>query len=388
MTHVCAINKRTVYHGRMETSSVFSKLRDMGDKAPTIHIIAAGAGAALAQAAWDPPGASAYLTGVTLPYAPEETQAVLGFKPARFVSTETAIDLALAAYMKAWRAGRKAVGVGLTCSVASLREHRGDHRLEACVFTDDGCWTTSDVIPKGTGVKQRREDDRRACAMVAGLIDAALDGEDDPLVDCSDQAAACLYAHPLFNVDGTRTSADVVNPQDVVLFPGAFNPPHRGHFEGGHAAVCGLASARKEHRQVVYALVTDPPHKPALNVAQVLQRASMMRGHRLLVSQGDALYIDKARRHPGAYIAMGADAMDRMLDPTWGPAIGPMLDEFAALGTRFLVNPRLVDGEVLTPGRIISRRGYDALRRSELFIPVDFRCDVSSTQLREQGSLG
>lgn len=369
----------------METPTVFvfERLRDMGAAAPTVHIIATGAGPSLAGAAWDPPGASAYLTGVSLPYAPEETQALLGFKPEKFVSPETAVDLALAAYMKAWRPGRKAVGVGMTCSVASLREHRGDHRVEACVFTDAGCWTTGDILEKGVGPARRYDDDERACGMAVSLLDLAFDDERDPLLDCSDQAAKRLYAHPLFNADGTRTDATGLVAQETVLFPGAFNPPHQGHFDGGKAALRAMASAHKQHRDVVYAMVTDPPHKPALTVAQVLQRACMMRGHRLLVSRGDPLYIDKARRFPGAAIAMGSDAMDRMLDASWGPAVGPMLDEFAALGTRFLVNPRRVGDEVLTPGRVISRRGHDALRRSALFTPVDFQCDISSTQLRE-----
>lgn len=367
----------------METASVFERLRAMGDKAPTLYIIATGAGAALAGAAWDPPGASAYLTGVSLPYAVEETQALLGFKPDKFVSSETAVDLALAAYMKAWRPGRKAVGLGMTCSVASLCEHRGDHRVEACVFTDDGCWTTGDILTKAMGPAARYNDDERAREMAMALLDLALSDDPDPLLDCSAEAACRLYFHPLFNADGTRTGAASLQAKETVLFPGAFNPPHQGHFDGGKAALRAMAASHKQHRDVVYALVTDPPHKPALTVAQVLQRACMMRGHRLLVSRGDPLYIDKARRFPGAAIAMGADAMDRMLDPSWGPAIGPMLDEFAALGTRFLVNPRRVGDEVLTPGRVISRRGYDALHRSALFTPVDFQCDISSTQLRE-----
>lgn len=374
--------------------NVFERLRNMGDKAPTVHIAAAGAGTSLAQAAWAPPGASAYLTGVSLPYAPEETRALLGFEPVRFVSPETAVDLALAAYMKAWRPGRKALGVGMTCSVASLRERRGDHRVEACVFTDDGCWLASVVLHKDTGTAARHADDRLACHVVQNLLAFALDIEppfevnecyNRAAFDCARLVQDRLYEHPLFRADGTRESLPVPVPKETVLFPGAFNPPHQGHFDGGKAALRALALARKEHRDVVYALVTDPPHKPTLTVAETLQRACLMRGHRFLVSRGDPLYLDKARRHPGAYIAMGADAMDRMLDPAWGVPIGPMLDEFASLGTRFLVNPRLVGDEVLTPGRVISRRGYDALRRSELFIPVDFRCDISSSQLRAAG---
>ena len=69
-------------------------------------------------------GSSAYLSGATFPYAPEEQEELLGFMPEHFCSREAAVDLASAAYMKAYRfGGKKPVGVGITASVASEKEH-------------------------------------------------------------------------------------------------------------------------------------------------------------------------------------------------------------------------------------------------------------------------
>src|SRR5271165_5089712 len=99
-----------------------------------IHVVATGAGAGLSQLLWEVPGSSAYLSGCSFPYSQDEQEEVLGFMPEHFCSEEAAVDLASAAYMKAYKfGGKKPVGMGLTASVASEKEHRGDHRLFICV---------------------------------------------------------------------------------------------------------------------------------------------------------------------------------------------------------------------------------------------------------------
>src|SRR5271170_7271281 len=110
------------------------KLKEAG---VSIHVIATGGGAGLQQELWSVPGSSAYLSGASFPYAPEEQEELLRFMPEHFCSQEAAIDLASAAYMKAYRfGGKKPVGIGLTASVASSVEHRGEHRVFVCIMTD------------------------------------------------------------------------------------------------------------------------------------------------------------------------------------------------------------------------------------------------------------
>src|SRR5271157_5673962 len=104
----------------------------------SIHVIATGAGAGFQQKLWEVSGSSAYLSGATFPYSAEEQEELLGFIPEHFCSEEAAIDLASAAYMKAYKfGGKKPVGIGLTASVASEHEHRGDHRLDVCIMTNE-----------------------------------------------------------------------------------------------------------------------------------------------------------------------------------------------------------------------------------------------------------
>src|SRR5277367_5292710 len=102
-----------------------------------LHVIATGGAAGAQQLLWGVPGSSAYLGGASFPYAPEEQEELLGFMPEHFCSEVAAVDLASAAYMKAYKfGGKKPVGIGITASVASEKEHRGEHRVFTCVISD------------------------------------------------------------------------------------------------------------------------------------------------------------------------------------------------------------------------------------------------------------
>jgi hypothetical protein len=93
----------------------------------------------------------------------------------------------------------------------------------------------------------------------------------------------------------------------------------------------------------VWWITAEPPHKPAVPFAELLARATRLRGHDTLFSRGDPLYIDKARRYPGCAFVIGTDALARMLDPKWGPSVSALVDEFRRLETRFYVTSEAVD---------------------------------------------
>jgi len=376
--------------------NVFEHLRDMGTEAPRLYINATGAGAGLQNIIWSVPGISNFFVGARMPYDTEETAELLGFTPDKFVSADTAIDLAMTAYMKAWAPGRKAVGLGLTCSVASTREHRGDHRVIAAVFGDDSCWVASVVIPKGVGAEQRHKDgelsDHIAQELLAffvgpnpGCLDFLAPGCEITLCEASDLARKRLFAHPLFWADGTRAPVSELDPTKAIIFAANLNPPHPGHFGAAEASAQVVARKMGQARKVVFATTATHPTKPALTTAECLQRARLMKGRSLLITEGDGLYIEKARKFPGAVFAMGADAALRLVDPQWGP-VKEHLAEFKRLGTRFMVSHRMVGDRLLKCGRLL-HDNWDVVGGStHLFEEVDFHLDISSTQLREQAA--
>lgn len=369
---------------------------------PKVFVAATGAGAGIQASLWSVPGSSAFLAGAAFPYAAHETERLLGFRPAKFCDEDAAVELAIAAYLR----GREAalaetlgapakapiVGLGLTASVASLEPHRGDHRVFVATLGERGATVWSARLPKGTGEAQRSIDGQLADRLgVHALLAAAGIGREDgsaPGVEVSRRELpeaelhAMLYRRPVFGPGDSRETILGTGRYDLVLLPGSFDPCHEGH------QMIADAVERQYGRRVAYAVTADPVHKPSLRAVDLLDRVASIRlgggrARTIVLTERDPLFIDKARQFPGAGIALGVDALVRMLDPSWGPNVDEMLETFRALGTRFYVVGRSVDGRWTT---IDSVPIPDRFRH--LFESVEGRHDVSSTELRGLHDIG
>jgi hypothetical protein len=352
-----------------------ARLRESGTR---VFVAATGAGAGIQEALWRVPGCSPFFVGATFPYDAREIEGFLGFRPERFASEETAIDLAHAAYLHALDVSApepKAVGVGLTASVASNAAHRGDHRVHVAVTTANETVGCTVVLAKGTGQEARDSDGAAANELgLSALLHATKIVDDSRFRDWSERSRERFFARPYFRADGRRCLASDL-PAGAPLFPGTFNPPHEGHF--------AIAAPERGHGgPAVFAVCAAPPHKEALSVGDLLLRAKMLQGHHRLFTVGDPLYLDKARRFPGRTFLVGADAVLRMLDDRWGTPVDPMLDEFLRLGTRFRVNGRQVEGRYVSAGDAIAQVPG---RLRSIFEAVEGRWDVSSSEARDRG---
>jgi hypothetical protein len=343
-----------------------------------VFVAATGAGAGIQEVLWRVPGCSSFFVGAVFPYGPREIDGFLGLRPERYASEETAIDLAHQSYLHALDAAdpaSRAIGVGLSASVASLTPHRGDHRVHVAVVTSAGAVGETAVLAKG-GPERRELDGSAADELgLRALFHAAGIAEGPAVEDWSARSRARFFARPYWDRDGGRHTLALL-PGDAPIFPGAFNPPHPGHL--------AIASTDRGHaRPAVFAICATPPHKEALTTGELLRRAKLLHGHDRLFTEGDPLYLDKARLLPGRTFLIGADALVRMLDPKWGTRVGSMLEELARLGTQFRVNGRLVEGAYLSPEEAIAKVP-EAFR--PLFVPVAGRWDLSSSDVRAHGA--
>ena len=353
------------------------KLKEAGIN---LHVIATGAGAGVQQLLWEVPGSSAYLSGTSFPYAPEEQEELLGFMPEHFCSEEAAVDLASAAYMKAYKfGGKKPVGVGLAASVASEKLHRGDHRIFACIVSDTSIRLSRYTLDKGVGFEQRQKDGRVCDDAGVGLL-RDLVNETDILQssDATELAKKRFFERPFFTANGKRF-ATLTESARWAIMPGAYNPPHEGHF--GTAKQVG----EDYGNQVVFEVTAEPPHKDALSVQDLLKRAKLLQGYDRIFTRKVPFYIDKARAFPGCPLVMGADAMVRMLDPKWGLNLQEVFEEFEERDVMLYLAGRTVDGKFVTREDIQETLSPELKR---LFIsqtrPVRGHWDMSSTELRKK----
>jgi len=346
-----------------------------------IHYVATGGGANFQGELWSEPGSSAYFSGASFPYSPEEQAEFLGFMPEHFCSEGAAVDLASAAYIKAYQfGGKNPVGLALTASVASEKEHRGDHRIYSAIMTNDRMITAHHTLTKGIGAR-RRSQDNIECDTLAfyTLIDGLNGPKGREYKDATSLATERFFKRPFFTANGKRLQEYDIG-YHTALMPGAFNPPHDGHF--------GTADYmwRDYRYDVVFEITAKPPHKEALTVQQCLQRAKLLQGHDRLFTVADPYYLDKARAHPGVPLVLGADAMLRLLDPKWGKSATPTLQEFNRLGTELFIVGREIDGKFIEVGDITNSLVFPNERSmfERIAHPVRGEWHVSSTEIRNK----
>lgn len=375
-----------------DSRKAVEEIRDLPEP-PQVYVVCTGAGAGLQKLLWDVPGCSRFLVGAAFPYAARDTADFLGFDPEKACDPKTAVQLALEAYQRAWAPGNtKTIGVGMTAVVATSREHKGDHRLYIATVSEDDCFVYEIVLFKGRGARQEEGELCGLLTLDALRVAAGLPGpsgrfkhqhlRDDRLIKSwAFRTNAASYVRDVFlERPFTNATPGRAGPRfDLyVHFPGAFNPPHEGHFE--------IADAIEDRfdRKVLFTIEADPPHKPGLSVTDMIQRAKMLKGRNVLFTSGKALYADKAKAYNCDFV-LGADALLRML--TWcGASDADILREmqpFLAQHTMFFVVGREIPGRGYTTLQDLVESGAIPEVAMHCFESVGGRWDISSTQIRE-----
>lgn len=393
-------------------------LQQLLDRKVKLFIYATGAGAGLQKRAWDIPGCSVYLVGAGFPYKTQLTERIVGHKIDSFVSKETSIELAMAAYMEAYDPNDKAddvIGIGLTASVASVKAHRGEHRVIVTAISNKKTITKSMVIQKGDSSYRSADGEladelgELAILEVLGIVSEpskaitgnALEFHTEEVSD--DELINIIMKRPYLKADGTRSAwvqptmkvrhyngnrlVTSEAPSYAVMYaPGTYNPFHYGHEGAATAAQNSRINDKCQNIELIYTTCINPIHKPITKAVDLLQKISQMRGRNFLLTKDDGLFLDKARANPNAGFVLGADALLNMLNPKWykDPSdIGKMLEELNDLNVKFYIVGRLVDGTFMTL-KDIQQQHPNIINYCFLFCSVPGRWDVSSTELRNQ----
>jgi hypothetical protein len=380
-------------------------------------MVAAFAGAGSQAIAWlhGVGGSSRTILSAVDIYAPQSMRALLGFTPARFTSRRVARLMAARAYdlARSYRdhpgtsrpyplypdpdasLADPIFGLGLTATIATDREKRGEHRSAVAVRDGLGSITYDLTIAKGQRDRPGEESLvslllLQAAAEACGVFGTpALPLVADELLRVEfhpcESLAACERGERsvvVMRPDG-RVVTTVPSGGSTVV-SGSFNPLHDGH-EG-----LALVAARRTGLPVLFELPLVNAAKAPIGLIEARRRALQFGGKAPVALTRHPLFEDKAQLLPGSVFVVGVDTAERVVDPRFYDGDhGRMVTSLRRIrerGCRFLVAGRDVGGVFRTLAQVALPDGY-----RDLFEALDedeFRVDVSSTEIRKRWHAG
>lgn len=379
-----------------DAGSVIEPLAAAGRQAV---IVSTGGGAEAIAHLVSTPGASAVVREGLVPYAREAVDHFLGGPQETYCSSRTARRLAVMAWQRASAYGataEAAIGAAVTASLKTTRPKRGEHRVIVAVQTLGQTSVAEVVLEKEA--RSRAEEERLAAGLLlARLVAAGTNREAASLAGLRpgesldvDTAAAPAAWQQLFAgrsraVGVATTAADepladrtIAEPHEGrLIFPGSFDPLHEGHL-----LMARIAEEIAE-RPVDYELSITNVDKPMLDYIAIRSRIAQFTGQTLWLTR-TATFLEKLAVFPQSTFVMGADTYVRLADPRYyggSPvAAAQAVERIAAEAAGLVVFGRERHGVFEDPAQL---EVPEPLRRISYYVSQrEFRCDISSTQLR------
>jgi len=380
-----------------------SRLVRLIHKAPLRIVLATtGGGASALSQLLAVPGASRTILQGLVPYSAAALRQFLGATPEHYCSSETSRAMAMASFQRALALAQEAAGpdwrpadavalagVACTASLATDRKKQGPHRAHLAVQTAAATATQSIEFEKGR--RSRRAEENLLGSILLNLVaQAAGVAERLTLTLLPSEALTSLAtdAPPpwqqllLGDLPAARHGPDVAAAgRRRAIFPGAFNPRHQGHRALAEVAQRRLA-APIEHE--IAMLNVD---KPPLDYTEMRRRLDQFSPDETVWFTRAPRFEQKADIFPQSTFLVGVDTVIRIADPRYyGDETlfrDRALRHLAERGSRFLVFGRVVDKSFVTLADLQLPEALKAL--CEEIPQSEFRADISSTELRQEG---
>ncbi|MDK2946975.1 MAG: hypothetical protein PWQ63_135 [Methanolobus sp.] len=317
-------------------------------------------------------GGSDTILEAMVPYSKESLHDLIGKKPDKYASSETAKVMAMSAYRRALlldsRSEKpeplKLIGIGVTCKLAK-HGHEREGRQHELYFASQSYYktTVSGVTFKEKG--SREEQESIAANYILDRIASLCDPKKYAMQDTQendagkrthiqeDEAEANnetseLLLRTLESINSGKNVPAKVNlgnnpNKPGIIMSGSFNPCHKNHIE------IAMIASGKYGMPVDFEISLANVDKPPIDYISLKERVDSVKACMQDMRKGSAgniylsnspLFADKAILFPGAIFLIGTDTLNRLFNVNYyreGEDMQSLIDHFRKYNTKFLV---------------------------------------------------
>jgi nicotinic acid mononucleotide adenylyltransferase len=327
-------------------------------------------------------GGSDTILEAMVPYSKESLHDLIGKKPDKYASAETAKDMAMSTYRRALlldsRSEKpeplKLIGIGVTCKLAK-HGHEREGRQHELYFASQSYYKTTVSGVTFEEKRSREEQESIAANYILDRIASLCDPKKYAMQDTQendagkrthiqeDEAEANNETSELLlrtlesinsgkNVPGKVNLGNNPNKPGIIM-SGSFNPCHKNHIE------MAMIASGKYGMPVDFEISLANVDKPPIDYISLKERVDSVKACMQDMRKGSAgniylsnspLFADKALLFPGAIFLIGTDTLNRLFNVNYyreGEDMQSLIDHFRKYNTKFLVFRRK-DAEIFS----------------------------------------